>query len=102
MAALSNTKYSEDKRDCVYIAKPKIHQSVFERIAVDAHLYAPVSLPSSYEVLTYDERVVSPDELRKETPDAAHRFPGCRREIRFVFPAAQCFHAPPNAKLRRA
>jgi len=74
VAALSNTKYSEDKRDCVYIAKPKIHQSVFERIAVDAHLYAPVSLPSSYEVLTYDERVVSPDELRKETPDAAHRF----------------------------
>ena len=74
VAALSNSKYSDDKRDCVYVATPKIHQSVFERIAVDAHLYAPVGLPPAYEVLTYDERIVPPDELRKESPDAAHRF----------------------------
>jgi len=74
VAALSNTEYSDDKRDCVHIAVPKIHQSVFERIAVDAHLYAPVSLPPAYEVLTYDERIVSPDNLRGETPEAAHRF----------------------------
>lgn len=74
VAALSNTKYSDDKRDCVSIAMPKIHQSVFERIAVDAHLYAPVGLPPAYEVLTYDERIVLPDDLRRETPDAAHRF----------------------------
>ncbi|TKW78822.1 MAG: DUF2235 domain-containing protein [Bradyrhizobium icense] len=74
VAALSNTDYSDDKRDCVHIAVPKIHQSVFERIAVDAHLYAPVGLPQAYEVLTYDERIVSPDNLRGETPEAAHRF----------------------------
>src|SRR5262249_16430849 len=71
--ALSNTIYSYDKRDCVYITTPKIHQSVFERIAVDAHLYAPVALPPAYEVLTYDERIISPDELRSEAPDSAHR-----------------------------
>ena len=31
--------------------------------AVDAHLYAPVGLPPVYEILTYDERIVSPDNL---------------------------------------
>lgn len=74
VAALSDTKYSEDKRDCVKIAMPKIHQSVFERIAVDAHLYAPVGLPPAYEVLTYDERIVAPDKLGYETSASArHR-----------------------------
>ena len=74
VSALSNSKYSDDKRDCVYVRTPKIHQSVFERIAVDAHLYAPVALPPAYEVLTYDERIVSPNDLRRETPEAAHRY----------------------------
>jgi len=63
VAALSDTKFSDDKRDCVKIAIPKIHESVFDRITVDAHLYAPVGLPPVYEILTYDERIVSPDNL---------------------------------------
>ena len=63
VAALSNTKFSADKRDRVKIAIPKIHESVFDRISVDAHLYAPVALPPAYEILTYDERIVSPDNL---------------------------------------
>ena len=63
VAALSDTKFSADKRDRVKIAIPKIHESVFERISVDAHLYAPVALPPAYEILTYDERIVSPDKL---------------------------------------
>ena len=63
VAALSDTKFSDDKRDCVYVAMPKIHESVFARIAVDAHLYAPVGLPPAYEILTYDEKIVPPDRL---------------------------------------
>ena len=63
VAALSDTKFSADKRDRVTIAMPKIHESVFERISVDAHVYAPVGLPPVYEILTYDERIVSPDNL---------------------------------------
>ncbi|KRR23209.1 DUF2235 domain-containing protein [Bradyrhizobium retamae] len=63
VAALSDTKFSDDKRDCVKIAIPKIHESVFDRISVDAHLYAPVALPPVYEILTYDERIVTPDKL---------------------------------------
>ncbi|MET0679210.1 MAG: DUF2235 domain-containing protein [Bradyrhizobium sp.] len=63
VAALSNTRYSEDRRDCVRIDMPKIHESVFDRITVDAHLYAPVGLPPAYEILTYDEKIVAPDTL---------------------------------------
>ncbi|KRR12148.1 hypothetical protein CQ12_23215 [Bradyrhizobium jicamae] len=63
VAALSDTRFSDDKRDCVKIAVPKIHESVFDRIAIDAHLYAPVGLPPAYEILTYDERIVTPDRL---------------------------------------
>ena len=63
VAALSDTKFSDDKRDCVKIVTPKIHESVFARIAVDAHLYAPVGLPPAYEILTYEEKIVSPDRL---------------------------------------
>jgi uncharacterized protein (DUF2235 family) len=71
VAALSDSKYSDDPRDCVKVEMPKIHQSVFERIAVDAHLYAPVGLPAAYEVLTYDQKIVSPDKLGYETSAAA-------------------------------
>jgi type VI secretion system (T6SS) phospholipase Tle1-like effector len=63
VAALSDTKFSDDKRDCVKIALPKIHESVFDRISVDAHLYAPVGLPPAYEILTYDEKILAPDKL---------------------------------------
>ena len=73
VAALSNTKYSDDKRDTVNIAMPKIHESVFARIAVDAHLYAPVGLPPAYEILTYDERIVTPDQMGYETSGAARQ-----------------------------
>jgi uncharacterized protein (DUF2235 family) len=31
---------------------PKIHESVFSRIKVGAHFYAPIGLPGSYEVVT--------------------------------------------------
>src|SRR6185437_9142464 len=41
------------------------------RIAVDAHLYAPVGLPPAYEILTYDEKIVSPDKLGYETSKTA-------------------------------
>jgi uncharacterized protein (DUF2235 family) len=75
VAALSNTKYSDDKRDIVKIAMPKIHESVFARIAVDAHLYAPVALPPAYEILTYDEKIVPPDSLGYERSQAA-----CQRD----------------------
>jgi uncharacterized protein (DUF2235 family) len=38
--------------DEVYVARPKIHGSVLERIKNNAHLYAPISLPAAYDVVS--------------------------------------------------
>ena len=38
----------------VYIQKPKIHRSVFERIEQDVVFYAPTGLPPEYEVVATD------------------------------------------------
>jgi len=38
---------------------PKIHESVFGRIKVGAHLYAPIVLPAKYEIVTSTNAVVS-------------------------------------------
>jgi uncharacterized protein (DUF2235 family) len=46
-----STRFSDDPRDCVTIARPKIHDSVFARIGVGAHSYAPISLPKTYDVV---------------------------------------------------
>lgn len=37
--------------DGTFTPKPKIHESVFGRINIGAHLYAPVGLPAEYEVV---------------------------------------------------
>jgi uncharacterized protein (DUF2235 family) len=84
VAALSNTRYSDDKRDCVQIAMPKIHESVFDRIAVDAHLYAPVGLPPAYEILTYDERIVAPDKLTLPSGKPKYENPATGRQREFT------------------
>jgi hypothetical protein len=39
---------------------PKIHEAVFGRIRVGAHLYAPIVLPPEYEVVTSTDVLVSP------------------------------------------
>jgi uncharacterized protein (DUF2235 family) len=43
-----------DTRDFVKITTPKIHETVFKRIAVGAHSYAPVGLPKTYDIVAYD------------------------------------------------
>jgi hypothetical protein len=40
--------------------KPKIHEAVFGRIKVGAHLYAPIVFPPDYEVVTSTDVLVSP------------------------------------------
>ncbi len=72
VAALSNTQIfrrqagSREDRD-----RRRSMRACSRGSAVDAHLYAPVALPPVYEILTYDERIVSPDNLTvgpNETP----------------------------------
>ena len=42
----------------VRIARPKIHESVFERIKAAPDFYGPIALPERYAVVTHDGRVV--------------------------------------------
>ena len=67
VADLCNMTLSDDPRDKVQIKKPKIHESVFERIKVRAHLYAPIGLPRDYEVVTGDGRILPADRHRYES-----------------------------------
>jgi hypothetical protein len=60
VAQLCDTRKMKDLRDFVHIEDPKIHESVFARMKVGAHLYAPIGLPRNYKIVTNDGRIVSP------------------------------------------
>jgi uncharacterized protein (DUF2235 family) len=49
---LRNMVLSNNPQDKVLIRLPKIHESVFGRINVGAHLYAPIGLPKEYAVVS--------------------------------------------------
>lgn len=49
---LSDMVLSKNPDDKVRIRLPKIHESVFGRINVGAHLYAPIGLPKEYAVVS--------------------------------------------------
>ena len=65
LAELCNYRYA--KNDEVFIARPKIHESAFRRIASGAHAYAPVGLPATYDVVTDARAIVTPDRYGLET-----------------------------------
>lgn len=51
---------------------PKIHESVFARIQVGAHLYAPINLPDKYAVVRTDDLSIQPlGKGTSETSDSA-------------------------------
>lgn len=58
VADLCRMTLSKDPRDRVWIKTPKIHESVFQRIKVDAQLYAPIGLPKEYEVVAADGSIL--------------------------------------------
>ena len=55
-----------DKENHVYIAIPKIHESVFGRIDTGSNAYAPIGLPSNYVVVNEDG-ALPPSSPRYET-----------------------------------
>ena len=71
LVQLCNYKYSKREDDEVTIERPKIHESVFRRIGNHAHAYAPIGLPEVYDVVTEDGAIVTPEQLKLETGDAA-------------------------------
>lgn len=55
---LCHMRLSRSAEDKVEIQLPKIHESVFGRVGVGAHLYAPIGLPPEYAVVTTAGEVV--------------------------------------------
>ena len=67
LVQLCNYKYSKKEDDEVQIERPKIHESVFRRIDNHAHAYAPVGLPSVYDIVRDNGEIVTPDQYGFET-----------------------------------
>jgi hypothetical protein len=73
---------------------PKIHESVFGRIRVGAHLYTPIGVPADYEIVTardvtpstapppHFEAVVPRIEPNEEHPDRGTIWPKAPRRRR--------------------
>jgi uncharacterized protein (DUF2235 family) len=71
---------------------PKIHESVFGRIKVGAHLYAPIGMPPDYEVVTTGDVALVYNPLPPEvTPDPLS-----------IQPNTQTLAEGANAPLRQA
>jgi uncharacterized protein (DUF2235 family) len=66
-----NYRYSKKEDDEVVIERPKIHETVFQRIGNHAHAYAPVGLPPVYDVVREDGAIVTPDQHGFETEGEA-------------------------------
>jgi hypothetical protein len=72
IAELCAQKFSRTPGDEVYIACPKIHESVLTRIKNNAHVYSPIGLPARYEVVR--NVVVNNNNLFEIVPPAANPF----------------------------
>ena len=68
---LCHARFSSNPGDEVEIAIPKIHESALQRIRQEAHPYAPIGLPTEYDVVTGDRRVLSANGYRFETTQQA-------------------------------
>ncbi len=55
---LCHRKATTGKDDAVVIDRPKIHESVLQRIGVGAHAYAPAGIPKFYETVTQQGQIV--------------------------------------------
>jgi len=64
VADLANSGLSTDRRDIVSVEVVKIHETAFSRMKVNAHSYAPISLPGKYEIVTSASRIVSAPTIK--------------------------------------
>jgi len=71
LVELCNTRYRKKEDDEVVVARPKIHESVFQRIDNHAHAYAPVGLPPVYDVVRGDGAILTPSQFGVEDDDEA-------------------------------
>jgi len=71
LADLCNVRLSREPGDEVYIANPKIHETVFKRMRTRARAYAPVGIPAQYEVVTEAGQILGEHENPYESPQEA-------------------------------
>lgn len=64
----------------VFISTPKIHESVFNRIAQNVRFYAPAGLPATYEIVTHEGEIVSPGGIG-EPPRNAQLRATCQERV---------------------
>jgi hypothetical protein len=69
LAELCDYRFS--RKDEVVIERPKVHASAFKRIASRSQSYAPVGLPKTYDVVTEDGLVLTPDQYGFESSAGA-------------------------------
>jgi uncharacterized protein (DUF2235 family) len=71
LADLCDVRVSKQPGDEVRILTPKIHETVFKRMQARARAYAPIGIPSKYEIVTDDGRILDADRNPYETPQQA-------------------------------
>ena len=52
LSLLCNQIFSRTTGDSVSIPRPKIHESVFQRIQNNAHVYSPIGIPHDYSIVS--------------------------------------------------
>jgi uncharacterized protein (DUF2235 family) len=100
IAKLCNQQFSRTPGDEIYIACPKIHESVFERIKNNAHVYAPIGIPARYEVVKNVLvngnalfEILPPAQNPYETPRDAEARSNCQEaEVWNIVPVRALFY----------
>jgi uncharacterized protein (DUF2235 family) len=71
LSDLCHARFSRNPGDEVEIALPKIHESALRRVQQEAHPYAPIGIPATYEIVTDDRKILPPARNPFETPQQA-------------------------------
>lgn len=81
-----DARFSKKNTDQVRIKLPKIHESVFGRIRIGAHLYAPIGLPKKYAVVRGDGTIhLDAPEIGETSTQADERYKGQESIWNFVW-----------------
>ena len=73
LVELCHARYAKKEDDVVVIRRPKIHETVFQRVGNHAHAYAPVGLPPVYDVVRDDGAILTPSQYGFEEDDEARQ-----------------------------
>ena len=70
---LTHMRFSSQPGDEVEIDRPKIHESVFDRIFRKVHFYGPIGIPATYRIVGYDGQITQHQEKYEGEEKAKER-----------------------------